>query len=118
MVWDVQRWGFHQPLGLGRDRGQRYKYVPSLLVEVYHPWNSSLPFMQWTINLVGPLLPTPVKKDVMIIPTDYFTKWIEAEALSSTKEVDVERFIWRNIICQFSCPQLLVTDNELQYIGE
>ncbi|CAL2264625.1 unnamed protein product [Prunus armeniaca] len=54
--------------------------------------------MQWAIDLVGPLPPVPAKKEMMIVATNYFTKWIEAEALSSTKEADVERFIWRNII--------------------
>ncbi|CAL8119223.1 unnamed protein product [Prunus armeniaca] len=48
---------------------------------------------------------------MMIVATDYFTKWIEAETLSSTKEADVERFIWKNIICRFGCPQSIVTDN-------
>ncbi|KAI5338257.1 hypothetical protein L3X38_017528 [Prunus dulcis] len=33
------------------------------------------------------------KKEMMIVATDYFTQWIEVEALSSTKEADVERFI-------------------------
>ncbi|CAL2278268.1 unnamed protein product [Prunus armeniaca] len=33
------------------------------------------------------------KKEMMIVAIDYFTKWIEAEALSSTKENDVERQI-------------------------
>ncbi|KAI5344032.1 hypothetical protein L3X38_011909 [Prunus dulcis] len=40
------------------------------------------------------------------------------EALSSTKEADVERFIWRNIICRFGCPQSLVTDNGSQFISK
>ncbi|KAI5314689.1 hypothetical protein L3X38_043865 [Prunus dulcis] len=55
---------------------------------------------------------------MMIIATDYFTKWIEAEALSSTKEADMERFIWRNIICLLGCPQSLVTDNDSQFISK
>ncbi|KAI5324134.1 hypothetical protein L3X38_033207 [Prunus dulcis] len=55
---------------------------------------------------------------MMIVATDYFTKWIEAEALSSTKEADVERFIWRNIICRFGYPESLVTDNGSQFIGK
>ncbi|KAI5326222.1 hypothetical protein L3X38_035296 [Prunus dulcis] len=79
---------------------QRYKPIPNLPTEVYHPQNSPWPFMQWAIDLVGPLPPAPAKKEMMIVATDYFTKWIEAEALSSTKEADVERFIWRNIICR------------------
>ncbi|KAI5338047.1 hypothetical protein L3X38_017318 [Prunus dulcis] len=80
--------------------------------------NSPWPFMQWAIDLVGPIPTAPSKKEMMIVTTDYFTKWIEAEALSSTKEDDVERFIWRNIICRFGCPQSLVTDNGSQFIGK
>ncbi|CAL2259781.1 unnamed protein product [Prunus armeniaca] len=53
----------------------------------------------------------------MIVATDYFTKWIEVEALFSIKEADVVRFIWRNIICRFGCPQSLATDNNSQSIG-
>ncbi|CAL9022511.1 unnamed protein product [Prunus brigantina] len=100
------------------DRCQRYKPIPNLPAEVYHPQNNPWPFMQWAIDLVGPLPPAPAKKEMMIVATDYFTKWIEAEALSSTKEADVERFIWRNIICRFGCPQSLVTDNGSQFIGK
>lgn len=48
--------------------------------------------MQWAIDLMGPMPRVPTKKEMMIIATDYFTKWIEAKALSSTKEVDVQRF--------------------------
>ncbi|KAI5354381.1 hypothetical protein L3X38_007276 [Prunus dulcis] len=100
------------------DRCQRYKPMPNLPAEVYHPQNSLWPFMQWAIDLIGPLPPAPAKKEMMIVATDYFTTWIEAEALSSTKEADVERFIWRNIICRFGCPQSLVTDNDSQFIGK
>ncbi|XP_034197876.1 uncharacterized protein LOC117613376 [Prunus dulcis] len=100
------------------DHCQRYKPIPNLPSEVYHPQNSPWPFMQWAIDLVGPLPPAPAKKEMMIVATDYFTKWIEAEALSSTKEADVERFIWRNIICRFGCPQSLVIDNGSQFIGK
>ncbi|CAL8167732.1 unnamed protein product [Prunus armeniaca] len=64
--------------------------------------------MQWVIDLVGLLPPVPAKNDMMIFATDYYTKWIEAETLSSIKEADVERFIWGNIICRFGCLQSLV----------
>ncbi|CAL9018794.1 unnamed protein product [Prunus brigantina] len=33
-------------------------------------------------------------KDMMIVAIDYFTKWIEAETLSSTKEADVDHCIF------------------------
>ncbi|BFG30870.1 hypothetical protein CerSpe_171440 [Prunus speciosa] len=93
------------------DRCQRYKPIPGLPAEEYHPQNSPWPFMQWAIDLMGPMLTAPANKEMMIVATYYFTKWIEAEALSSTKEADVEQFIWKNIIRQFGCPQLIVTDN-------
>ncbi|CAL2241653.1 unnamed protein product [Prunus armeniaca] len=47
--------------------------------------------MQWVIDLVGPMSTTPANKEMMIVAIDYFTKWIEAEDLSSNKEADVER---------------------------
>ncbi|CAL8992791.1 unnamed protein product [Prunus brigantina] len=50
--------------------------------------------------------------EMMIVATDYFTKWFEAEPIFSTKEAD------RNIICRFGCPQSLVTDNGSQFIGK
>ncbi|CAL9007762.1 unnamed protein product, partial [Prunus brigantina] len=99
------------------DRCQRYKLVPGLPAEEYHPQNSPWPFMQWAIDLVGPMPTAPANKEMMIVATDYFTKWIEAKALSSTKEADVERFIWKNIICIFGCPQSIVTDNGTQFVG-
>ncbi|CAL9005529.1 unnamed protein product, partial [Prunus brigantina] len=71
------------------DRCQRYKLIPNLPAEVYHPQNSLWPFMQWAIDPVGFLPLVPTKKDTMIVATDYFTKWIEVETLSSIKEADV-----------------------------
>ncbi|KAI5349971.1 hypothetical protein L3X38_002862 [Prunus dulcis] len=53
------------------------------------------------------------KKEMMIVAIDYFTKWIKAEALSSTKDAYIERFIWKNIICRFGCSQLIVTEKFL-----
>ncbi|CAL8176006.1 unnamed protein product [Prunus armeniaca] len=73
--------------------------------------------MQWTIDLVGPMLTALAKKEMMIVVIDYFTKWIKAEALSFTKVANVERFIWKNIICRFNCPQSIVTDNGTQFVG-
>ena len=47
--------------------------------------------------------------------TDYFTKWVKAEPLANIRDVDVKKFIWRNIVTRFGTPRTLVSDNGLQF---
>ena len=51
----------------------------------------------------------------MIVSTDYFTKWVEAEPLANIKDVDAKKFIWRNIITRFGIPHTLISNNDLQF---
>ena len=46
---------------------------------------------------------------------DYFTKWAEAEPLSTIIEKKVCNFFWRSIICRFRIPKPLVSDNGKQF---
>ena len=48
---------------------------------------------------------------------EYFTKWVEAEAVSAITESRVRTFIWKNIICRFGLPRVLVSDNGAQFSG-
>ncbi|KAM2838296.1 hypothetical protein COP1_030032 [Malus domestica] len=54
---------------------------------------------------------------MMIMAPNYFTKWAETEPMITTVQTDRERFIWRNIICQFGIPQSIITDNGPQFVG-
>ncbi|KAM1334267.1 hypothetical protein ACFX2F_010204 [Malus domestica] len=100
------------------DRCQRYKPVPALPASELHPQTSPWPFMQWAIDLVGPMPPATGGRCMMIVATDYFTKWVEAEPMTTTTQTDIERFIWRNIICRFGIPQSIITDNGPQFVGK
>ena len=51
----------------------------------------------------------------MLVATNYFTKWVEAEALANIKDVDVKKFMRKNIVTRFDVPQALILDNELQF---
>ena len=51
----------------------------------------------------------------MLVGTDYFPKWVEAEPLANIKDVDAKKFVWRNIVTQFGVPQTLISDNGLQF---
>ncbi|XP_028091258.1 uncharacterized protein K02A2.6-like [Camellia sinensis] len=67
------------------------------------------------LDIVVPLLRAPGNKRFLIVATDYFTKWIEAEALIHIRDVNDKRFVWRNIITQFGIPRALVSDNGTQF---
>ena len=51
----------------------------------------------------------------MLVGTDYFTKWVEAEPLANIRDADAKKFIWRNIVTRFGVPRTLISDNGLQF---
>ena len=81
------------------------------LVSISSPWS----FTQWGIDIVGPFPNAPAQKKLLLVATDYFNKWIEADAFASIKDRDVTRFIWKNIFCRFDIPRSIVSDNGPQF---
>ena len=51
----------------------------------------------------------------MLVGTNYFTKWVEAEPLANIRDVDAKRFVWKNIVTRFGVPHVLISDNGLQF---
>lgn len=51
----------------------------------------------------------------MLVVVDYFTKWVEVEALANIRDVDVKKFVWKNIVTRFRVPESLVSNNGLQF---
>ena len=51
----------------------------------------------------------------VLVAVDYFTKWVESEALANIRDVDVKKFVWKNLITRFEVPDSLVSDNGLQF---
>ena len=51
----------------------------------------------------------------LVIGIDYFTKWVEMEALATITEKDIQSFVWRCITCRFSIPRVLVSNNGKQF---
>ena len=81
------------------------------LILISSPW----PFTQWGIDIVGPLPTAPAQKKLLLVATDYFSKWIEAEDFTSIKDKDITRFIWKNIVCRFGIPLSIISDNGPQF---
>ncbi|XP_042418192.1 uncharacterized protein K02A2.6-like [Zingiber officinale] len=78
----------------------------------------SCPFYQWGMNIVGPFLMAPGQRRFLLVAVDYFSKWVEAEALAKITEDVVIQFLWKNILCRFSILHKLVSDNGRQFQGQ
>ena len=75
------------------------------------PW----PFAQWGLDIMGQF-PTAVRQlKFLVVGIDYFTKWVEVEALATITEKNIRGFVWRCIICRFGIPRVLVSDNGKQF---
>ncbi|XP_057518454.1 uncharacterized protein LOC130799372 [Amaranthus tricolor] len=53
------------------------------------PMQAVLPFDKWGIDLLGPFPPVKGQRKFIIVAIDYFTKYVEAEALSSITDKQV-----------------------------
>ena len=51
----------------------------------------------------------------LVVNIDYFTKWVEAEALVTIMEKNIRSFVWRNIICRYEIPRVIVFNNGKQF---
>uniref|UniRef100_A0A2N9JAP2 RNase H type-1 domain-containing protein n=1 Tax=Fagus sylvatica TaxID=28930 RepID=A0A2N9JAP2_FAGSY len=60
---------------------------------------------QYGLDIVGPLPRAPGNRQWLIMATDYFTKWVEAEPLVHITDADSKRFVWKNIITRFGIPR-------------
>ena len=48
----------------------------------------------------------------MLVSTDHFTKWVEAEPLANIRDIAAKRFV---IVTRFGVLRTLISDNRLQF---
>ena len=80
-----------------------------------NPLSSPWPFAQWCLDIVGPFPKAAGNKKYLLVSTDYFTKWVRAEPLANIRDVDVKKFLWKNIVPCFRIPYTLISDNGFQF---
>ena len=51
----------------------------------------------------------------LIVEIDYFTKWVEVEPMTTITKAKVTSFVWKNIICRFGVPRVIISDNGKQF---
>ncbi|VFQ98945.1 unnamed protein product [Cuscuta campestris] len=91
-----------------------YKY-PGRPATYYHPVSNVIPFARFGVDIIGAFPIAQGGKKFVIVAIDYFTKWIEAEALANIPTQQCKKFIWKNIITRFGAPMNLITDNGPQF---
>ena len=64
---------------------------------------------------MGPFLTALRQLKFLVVGIDYFTKWVEAEPLATITEKSIRSFVWRNIICRYVIPGVLVSNNGKQF---
>jgi len=74
-------------------------------------------FMVWGLDLVGPLKRVPRGYTHLLVTIDKFTKWIEAQSISTIKSEQAMLF-FLNIVHRFGVPKSILTDNGTQFTGK
>ena len=87
------------------------KLPPENLKSISSPW----PFRKWGMDIVGKFPIAPGQKVFLLVVTDNFSKWVEAEALSRITDLQIRKFMWTNVITRFGVPHEIVTDNGPQF---
>ena len=64
------------------------------------------------MDIIGKFSIAPGQKVFLLVVTDYFSKWVEAEALSTTTDYQIMKF---HVITWFGIPHEIVTDNGPQF---
>lgn len=74
------------------DKCQKHALIMHQPAEVIFPITSPLPFAIWEMDILGPLPVATRKRKFVVVAIDYFTKWVEAEALTTLTKQKIQTF--------------------------
>ena len=64
---------------------------------------------------MGPFLLGAGQMKFLVVRINYFTKWVEAEPLAKITQQNVKNLVWKNIVCRFRVPRVLISNNGRQF---
>ena len=123
LIHEVVRAGYYWPTVQANakayvkvcDQCQRFSNIPRQPSEYLTPMTAPWPFAQWGLDILGPFPVGTRQMKFLVVGVDYFTKWVEAELLASIIQQNVKNFFWKNIVCRFGVPKVLVSDHGRQF---
>jgi hypothetical protein len=51
----------------------------------------------------------------LVVVVDYFTKWVEVEALVTITAENIRNFLWKLVVCQYGIRHAFVINNGNQF---
>jgi hypothetical protein len=78
---------------------------------IAHTW----PLQRWGLDIVGPLPTAQRNLKFAFVAVEYFTKSIEARAVSTIMSKTAQKFFWQNIVCRFRVSSELTVDKGKQF---
>ncbi|XP_024005004.1 uncharacterized protein LOC112082136 [Eutrema salsugineum] len=123
LAFKIKKAGYYWPTMLSDcekytarcEKCQRHGPMINLPTELLMTSTAPYPFMRWEMDIIGPFRRSTTQKQYVLVVTDYFTKWVEAEAYPKIHGIDVKKFLWKFIICRHGVPYEIVTDNGTQF---
>nr|XP_023900876.1 uncharacterized protein LOC112012715 [Quercus suber] len=113
------------PEGKDEARKLRVKSARYILIdEILYKRGFSQPYLRclapdeanyWGLDILGPFPTGTRQMKFLVVGIDYFTKWVEAEPLVKITQQNVKNFVWKDIVCRFGVPRVLVSDNGRQF---
>lgn len=75
------------------DKCQRFGNLIRQPTEELTPMTAPWPFAQWGLDIMGPFSTAARQLKFLIVGINYFTKWVEVEALATITEKNVRSFV-------------------------
>ena len=75
------------------DKCQRFSNIIKQPTKELTPMTAPWPFTQWGLEIMGPFLIAMWQLKFLIVGIDYFTKWVESEALTTIIKKKTRSFV-------------------------
>ena len=77
------------------DKYQRFSNLIRQPSEELTPMTALWPFAQWGLDIMGPFPAAVRQLKFLVVGIDFFTKWVEVEALAIITKRNIRSFVWR-----------------------
>ena len=71
------------------DKCQRFSNLIKQPFEELMPMMAPWPFTQWGLDIIGPFSTAVRQLKFLVVGINYFTKWVETEALATITEKNI-----------------------------